>query len=84
MNQICLSRARQILPFVTPILMLVRSTKGGEIVWRTRATLWYARTKQSRPEQDTRHQPLSLLRYLPQLIGKVVMGQLASMVLVTG
>ena len=89
MIQTCLSKARLILPFVTPILMLVRSTKGGEIVWRRRATLLCARTKQSRHEQDTRHQPLSLLRYLPRLIGKVVVGQspgmfLASIVLVIG
>jgi hypothetical protein len=67
----------------------VRSTKGGEIVWRRRATLWYARTKQSRHEQDTRHRPLSLLKYLPRMIGRVVMGQsprmiLASVVLVIG
>ena len=89
MTQICSSRARQILPFVTPILMLVRSTKGGEIVWRRKATLLCARTKQSSHEQDTRHQPLGLLRHLPQLIGKVVMGQhprmiLASVVLMIG
>src|SRR6185503_9714275 len=75
MIQICLSKARLILPFVTPILMLVRSTKGGEIVWRRRATLLCARTKQSRHEQDTRHQPLSPLRCLPHPIGKVVMGK---------
>jgi len=89
MTQICLSKARLILPFVTPILMLVRSTKGGEIVWRRRVTLLCARTKQSRHEQDTRHQPLNLLRYLPPLlIGKVVMQShrmiLASIVLVIG
>jgi hypothetical protein len=29
-----------------------------------------AKTKRSRHEQDTRHQPLSLLRHLPRLIGK--------------
>jgi hypothetical protein len=81
MTQICLSRARRILPFVTPILMLVQSTKGGEIVWRRKATLLCARSKQSRHEQDTRHQPLSLLRRLPQLIGKVVMGQYPRMIL---
>jgi hypothetical protein len=89
MTQICLSRARQILPFVTPILMLVRSTKGGEIVWRRKATLLCARTKQSSHEQDTRHRPLGLLRHLPQLISKVVVGQyprmiLASVVLMIG
>ena len=81
MTQICLSKARLILPFVTPILMLVRSTKGGEIVSRRRVTLLCARTKQSRHEQDTRLQPLNLLRYLPRLIGKVVMGQSPRMIL---
>ena len=50
--------------------MLVRSTKGGEIVWRRKATLSCAKTKRSRHEQDTRHQPLCLLRHLLRLIGK--------------
>ena len=81
MTQICLSKARLILPFVTPILMLVRSTKGGEIVWRRKATLLCARTKQSSHEQDTKHLPLGLLRHPPQLIGKVVMGQYPRMML---
>ena len=80
MTQTCLSKARLMLPFVTPILMLVRSSKGGEIVWRRRATLLCARTKQSRHEQDTRHQPL---RYLPRLIGKVVIGQSPRMILLS-
>ena len=63
--------------------------QGGEIVWRRKATLLCARTKQSKHEQDTRHQSLSLLRRLSHLIGKVLMGQyprmiLASVVLVIG
>ena len=70
MTQICLSKARLILPFVTPILMLVRSTKGGEIVWRRKATLLCAKTKRSRHEQDMRRQPLSLLKHLLRLLGK--------------
>ena len=81
MTQICLGRARRILPFVTPILMLVLPTKGGEIVWRRKATLLCARIKQSRHEQDTRHRPLSLLRRLPHLISKLVMGQYSRMIL---
>src|SRR5436190_12973877 len=44
--------------------------EGVEIVWRRKATLLCAKTKQSRPEQDTRHQPLNLLRHLLRLIGK--------------
>src|SRR5580658_8534657 len=48
--------------------MLVRSTKGGEIVWRRKATLLCAKTKRSRHEQDMRHQPLSLARHLLRLI----------------
>jgi hypothetical protein len=48
--------------------MLVRSTKGGEIVWRRKATLLCAKTKRSRHEQDMRHQPLSLARHLLRVI----------------
>ncbi len=44
--------------------------QGGEIVWRRKVTLLCAKTKQSRHEQDTRHQPLSLLRHLLRLTGK--------------
>src|SRR5512146_3186115 len=51
--------------------MLVRSTKGEENVWRRKATPLCARTKQSRHEQDTRHQPLSLRRHLLRLTGRL-------------
>jgi hypothetical protein len=50
--------------------MLVGWTKGGEIVWRGKATLLCAKTKRSRHEQDTRHQPLSPPRLLLRLIGE--------------
>jgi len=70
MTQICLSRARRILPFVTPILMLVQSTKGGEIVWRRKATLSCAKTRRSKHEQDTQRQPLSVLQHRLRPIGR--------------
>ena|SRR6476660_5921704 len=54
--------------------MLVRSTKGAEIVWRRKVTLLCAKTKRSRHEQDMRHQPLSLERHLLRLISNRTAG----------
>jgi hypothetical protein len=58
------------IALVTPTLTPVWWNKGGEIVWPRGATLSCAKTRRSKHEQDTRPQPLSVLRHRLRPIGK--------------